>query len=57
MACGACGGRAANTEYEVTLPDGSKEIVPDLPSVRLLRAQHQAPGVRALTYRAVPKKH
>lgn len=56
MACGSCGGRRnANTEYEVTLRDGSKVRVATAGEARILARSDTTKGDRAPTSRVVPK--
>ena len=55
MACGGCGGRKSNTEYEVTFRDGSTVRVASMPEVRMKIATDDSPGSRAPSFRVVPK--
>jgi hypothetical protein len=54
MACGACGGKRPETEYEVTFRDGSKKRVSSLQEVRIELARDTTVG-RAQSYKAVNK--
>lgn len=56
MACGSCGGKKANTDYEVTMKDGTVKVVASMAEVRILRAQDTSVGRPATTVRAVPRK-
>lgn len=56
MACGSCGGKKANTDYEVTMKDGTVKVVGSMAEVRILRAQDTSVGRPATTVRAVPRK-
>jgi len=55
MACGSCGGKRANTEYEVTFRDGSTTRVKSMAEVRLKIAADTTVGSRAPSHRVVPK--
>lgn len=56
MACGSCGGKKANTDYEVTMKDGTVKVVQSMAEVRILKAQDTSVGRPATTVRAVPRK-
>jgi len=55
MACGSCGGRKANTEYEVTLRDGSTKRAGTMAEVRLLINTDTTSGSFKHMHRVVPK--
>jgi hypothetical protein len=56
MACGSCGsGRRNNTEYEVTLRDGTTKRVASIAEARILAGSDTTVGSRSHTIKAVPK--
>jgi hypothetical protein len=55
MACGSCGGRKSDTEYEVTFRDGSKKRVATAGEARIAARSDTTEGNRVPTFKAVPK--
>lgn len=60
MACGSCGGKKQNVDYEVTFRDGSTKVVDSLPAVRMAINSDTSvdpDGRRKVpTYKPVPRK-
>jgi len=55
MACGSCGSKRQNVNYEVSLPDGTKTVVSTQAEARILIQANVTAGKPAGTFRAVPK--
>lgn len=55
MACGSCGSKRQNLEYEVSLPDGTKTVVSTQAEARILAQVNVTPGKPAPTIRAIKK--
>ncbi|HKY44536.1 MAG TPA: hypothetical protein VJM50_15715 [Pyrinomonadaceae bacterium] len=56
MACGSCGGKRQNVEYEVTYRDGSTDTFDSLQKVRIAMAKDTSTGRPSPSYRMVQKK-